>query len=55
MTSNHCESGAAVADITFHYPPELLNLLIDTIPLLNRKRLANPAYQAATARAKPAP
>lgn len=24
------------ADITFHYPPELMNLLIDTIPLLNR-------------------
>ena len=23
---------------TFHYPPELMNLLIDTIPLLNRKK-----------------
>lgn len=23
-------------DSTFHYPPELMNLLIDTIPLLNR-------------------
>lgn len=23
-------------DITWHYPPELMNLLIDTIPLLNR-------------------
>jgi restriction system protein len=26
------------ADITFHYPPELFNLLIDTIPLLNRSK-----------------
>lgn len=25
-------------DITFHYPPELLNLLIDTIPLLNKTK-----------------
>jgi len=25
-------------DITFHYPPELLNLLIDTIPRLNRSK-----------------
>jgi len=25
-------------DITFHYPPELLNLLIDVIPLLNRSK-----------------
>lgn len=25
-------------DITFHYPPELMNLLIDTIPLLNRAK-----------------
>ncbi len=25
-------------DITFHYPPELLSLLIDTIPLLNRTK-----------------
>lgn len=24
------------ADITFHYPPELMNLLIDTIPILNK-------------------
>lgn len=26
------------ADITFHYPPELFNLLVDTIPLLNRAK-----------------
>jgi hypothetical protein len=26
------------ADITFHYPPELFNLLIDTVPLLNRSK-----------------
>lgn len=26
----------ADSDITFHYPPELFNLLVDTIPLLNR-------------------
>lgn len=26
-------------DVTFHYPPELLNLLIDTIPLLCRSKL----------------
>ena len=25
-------------DITFHYPPELFNLLVDTIPLLNRSK-----------------
>lgn len=25
-------------DITFHYPPELMSLLIDTIPLLNRTK-----------------
>ena len=25
-------------DSTFHYPPELMNLLIDTIPLLNRSK-----------------
>lgn len=25
-------------DITFHYPPELMNLLIDTIPLLNKSK-----------------
>ena len=25
-------------DITFHYPPELMSLLIDTIPLLNRSK-----------------
>ena len=25
-------------DITFHYPPELMNLLIDVIPLLNRSK-----------------
>jgi restriction endonuclease Mrr len=27
-----------IADITFHYPPELMSLLIDTIPLLNRSK-----------------
>lgn len=27
-----------IADITFHYPPELFNLLVDTIPLLNRSK-----------------
>jgi len=26
------------ADITFHYPPELFNLLVDTLPLLNRSK-----------------
>lgn len=26
-------------DITYHYPPELFNLLIDTIPLLNRSKM----------------
>lgn len=25
-------------DITFHYPPELMNLLVDTIPLLNKTK-----------------
>jgi hypothetical protein len=25
-------------DITFHYPPELFNLLVDTIPRLNRSK-----------------
>lgn len=25
-------------DITYHYPPELFNLLVDTIPLLNRSK-----------------
>jgi restriction system protein len=25
-------------DITFHYPPELMNLLVDTIPLLNKSK-----------------
>lgn len=25
-------------DITFHYPPELFNLLVDTLPLLNRSK-----------------
>jgi hypothetical protein len=28
----------ASADITFHYPPELFNLLVDTVPLLNRSK-----------------
>lgn len=27
------------ADITFHYPPELFNLLVDVVPLLNRSKL----------------
>jgi restriction system protein len=26
------------ADITFHYPPDLFNLLVDTIPLLSRSK-----------------
>jgi len=25
-------------DIIYHYPPELLNLLVDTIPLLSRSK-----------------
>jgi hypothetical protein len=25
-------------DITFHYPPDLMNLLIDTLPLLCRSK-----------------
>ena len=28
----------APADITFHYPPELFNLLVDAVPLLNRSK-----------------
>jgi hypothetical protein len=28
----------AATDTTFHYPPELFNLLIDTIPLRNRSK-----------------
>jgi restriction system protein len=28
----------AVPDITFHYPPELFNLLVDVLPLLNRSK-----------------
>ncbi len=27
------------ADITFHYPPELFNLLVDAIPALNKSRV----------------
>jgi hypothetical protein len=27
-----------MTDITFHYPPELMSLLIDTIPLLNKTK-----------------
>lgn len=27
-----------LADITFHYPPELFNLLVDAVPLLNRSK-----------------
>lgn len=30
--------GDTMIDITFQYPPELMNLLIDTIPLLNRSK-----------------
>jgi len=30
-------TGASV-DITFHYPPELFNLLVDVLPLLNRSK-----------------
>ena len=26
------------ADITFHYPPELFNLLVDAIPVLNKSK-----------------
>jgi len=29
-------------DVPFHYPPELFNLLVDTIPLLNRSK--NPCF-----------
>jgi hypothetical protein len=25
-------------DITFHYPPELFNLLVDTVSLINRSK-----------------
>ncbi|HEJ3570220.1 TPA: restriction endonuclease [Pseudomonas aeruginosa] len=28
----------ASTDITFHYPPELFNLLVDVVPLLNRSK-----------------
>jgi hypothetical protein len=28
----------ATTDITFQYPPELFNLLVDTVPLLNRSK-----------------
>lgn len=28
----------APTDITFHYPPELFNLLVDVVPLLNRSK-----------------
>ncbi|AXQ31056.1 restriction endonuclease [Solimonas sp. K1W22B-7] len=28
----------ASGDITFHYPPELFNLLVDVVPLLNRSK-----------------
>jgi len=28
----------ASADIAFHYPPELFNLLVDVVPLLNRSK-----------------
>lgn len=30
--------GNSTIDITFHYPPDLMNLLIDTIPLLNKSK-----------------
>jgi hypothetical protein len=26
------------ADITFHYPPELFNRLVDAIPMLNKSK-----------------
>jgi hypothetical protein len=29
---------AMTADITFHFPPELFSLLVDTVPLLNRSK-----------------
>jgi methyl coenzyme M reductase subunit C len=29
---------SAAPDITFHYPPELFNLLVDVVPLLNRSK-----------------
>jgi hypothetical protein len=29
---------SASRDITFHYPPELFNLLVDVVPLLNRSK-----------------
>ena len=28
----------APSDIIFHYPPELFNLLVDVLPLLNRSK-----------------
>lgn len=28
----------APSDIIFHYPPELFNLLVDVVPLLNRSK-----------------
>lgn len=31
-------AGEPATDITFHYPPELMNLLIETIPLLNKSK-----------------
>src|SRR5580704_18112677 len=40
-TSNACKTAelpVMTADITFHYPPELFNLLVDTIPVLNRSK-----------------
>jgi hypothetical protein len=33
-----CKPDTMTADITFHFPPELFNLLVDTIPLLNRSK-----------------
>ena len=37
IDTNACMTDEA-ADITFHYPPELFNLLVDTIPVLNRAK-----------------
>ena len=37
-TSNPYENISKMIDIIYHYPPELLQLLIDTIPLLSRSK-----------------
>ena len=33
-------------DITFHYPPELFNLLVDAVPLLNKTKKDLPLFFA---------